>query len=247
LEQNYEATASKNGPVTEQMQEKSREEKKFRYDIFDEATNTAKNAVGSNDDVIEFVPVKKESKKVNDYEIISNDITPEAISSPNYSVMKKKINLLGSSPSKGFRSQTSITGYHASTSPENFFKKKYSSEHLNKVQEKVFPTKLSTMSKTDLYKQIMSAYLGGNTKKIRRKKKRLRKKKHSRHHKKPRDCHVSEWSSWGPCSKTCGIGETLRTRVIKQHPAHGGRHCPPLRDYKWCGSARNCNKGYFGW
>ena len=183
MEQNYEATTSANGPATEQMQEKSREEKKFRYDIFDEATNTAKNAVGSNDDVIEFVPVKKESKKVNDYEIISNDITPEAISSPNYSVMKKKINLLGSSPSKGFRSQTSITGYHASTSPENFFKKKYSSEHLNKVQEKVFPTKLSTMSKTDLYKQIMSAYLGGNSKKIRRKKKRLRKKKHSRHHK----------------------------------------------------------------
>ena len=99
----------------------------------------------------------------------------------------------------------------------------------------------------------------------------------------PRDCKVSEWSSWGPCSKTCGIGETLRTRVIEQHPAHGGRHCPPLRDYKWCvecpknrtrvekltkktilqmtnqrlwnlglssfrcGSARNCNKGYFSW
>ena len=25
------------------------------------------------------------------------------------------------------------------------------------------------------------------------------------------------------------------------------RHCPALRDYKWCGSARNCNKGYFSW
>ena len=63
----------------------------------------------------------------------------------------------------------------------------------------------------------------------------------------PRDCKVSEWSNWGPCSKTCGIGETLRSRVIDIHPAHGGRHCPALRDFKWCGSARNCNKGYFSW
>ena len=181
MEQNYETTTM--GHSTVEKQEKSREEKKFRYDIFDEATNTAKNADARSNDVIEFVPVEKEAKKVKEYEIISNDITPEAISSPKFSVRKKKINLLGSSPSKGFRSKTSITGYHASTSPENFFKKKYSSEHLNKVQEKVFPTKLSTMSKTDLYKQIMSAYLGGDSKKIRRKKKRLRRKKHSRHHK----------------------------------------------------------------
>ena len=77
----------------------------------------------------------------------------------------------------------------------------------------------------------------------------------------PRDCLVSEWSGWAGCSKTCGIGETVRgcsvtttttitiimyqvrTRTVTQQPVHGGRHCPSLRDYKWCGSARNCKQG----
>ena len=26
----------------------------------------------------------------------------------------------------------------------------------------------------------------------------------------PKDCLVSEWSGWAGCSKTCGIGETVR-------------------------------------
>ena len=76
-------------------------------------------------------------------------------------------------------------GYHASTSPDSFFKKKYSSAHLDKVQQKVFPGQLESISKADLYKQIMTTYINNNNvKKTRKRKKRLRRKKNrGRHHK----------------------------------------------------------------
>ena len=123
------------------------------------------------------MPVEKESKSASKYEIVSNDITPAAVSSPNFS--KKKLSFLGSSPSKGFRSFSSVNGYHASTSPDNFFKKKYSSQ----VQEKVFPSN-TKMSKADLYNQIMEHYLAGSKgKKMRRRKKKKLRKKHNTRHK----------------------------------------------------------------
>ena len=234
-------------------------EKKFQYNILKTETDTAKDKV--DNDVIEFVPVKEE-KLSNKIPIVSNDISPQAISSPQYSLKKKKINFVGSKPTKGFRSFSSLSGYHASTSPENFFKKKYASEHLNKAEKKIFQD-LKSVPKSELYRQIMNSYLGNDIKKRRRRKKKFRNKKKGRHHKskvrlagkqfilssisETRDCKVSSWSGWGECSKTCGIGETIRTREIEQHPAHGGRPCQPLREFKWCGSARNCNKGYFNW
>ena len=161
----YEETTTKTTSTT------SRSDTKFKYDIVDD---DEKNAVDRKDDSeLEFVPVKQEKK----YEIMTNEISPLAVSAFN----KKKLNMFGSKPSKGFRSSSSL-GYHASTSPDNFFKKKYSSEHLDKVQERVFPSKLDKMSKADLYKQIMNHYLaGGKEKKNRKRKKRLRKK--HRHHK----------------------------------------------------------------
>ena len=39
------------------------------------------------------------------------------------------------------------------------------------------------------------------------------------------------------------LWQQVRTRTVIQQPVHGGRHCPSLRDYKWCGSARNCKQG----
>ncbi|XP_065169993.1 uncharacterized protein mspo [Atheta coriaria] len=63
----------------------------------------------------------------------------------------------------------------------------------------------------------------------------------------PRDCRVSEWSSWSSCSKSCGIGEMQRRREVLKHARRGGRLCPPLVETKWCGSARACNQGYFNW
>ncbi|XP_042211697.1 uncharacterized protein LOC121859092 isoform X2 [Homarus americanus] len=63
----------------------------------------------------------------------------------------------------------------------------------------------------------------------------------------PRDCRVSEWSEWSPCSKTCGIGEQTRTRTILKHARRGGKVCPVLDETTWCGSARACPRNYFNW
>lgn len=63
----------------------------------------------------------------------------------------------------------------------------------------------------------------------------------------PRDCRVSDWSPWGQCSKSCGIGEMTRRREVIKHARRGGKVCPPLLETKWCGSARACSHGYFKW
>ena len=176
-----------------------------------------------------------------------------------YSNEKKKVTLYGANPTKGFRSVSSPKDYHASTSPENFLKKKYESEYLSKAQRKVFSGTLDGVPKSELYQHIMAQYKKGG---IRQRKKKFRKRKHRRHKSKstrddnlyftgvfsePKNCKVSAWSAWGPCTKTCGIGESSRSRLISRHPQHGGHPCPALTEYKWCGSARNCKKGYFKW
>jgi len=141
---------------------------------------------------------------------------------------------------KSFRnSVSSKTGYHASSGPENFFKKKYKSAHLTKANQIVFG-KHSSKNKTAL-KKLMSSFPKLSRKKGYYLKKQFKMKDH------PEDCVVSEWNSWGACSKSCGIGETLRTRTVKRHARHKGKACPALREVKWCGSARNCNEGYFDW
>ncbi|CAG7830855.1 unnamed protein product [Allacma fusca] len=79
----------------------------------------------------------------------------------------------------------------------------------------------------------------------------LSKKKDKKHKLKkfrpPRDCRVSEWGPWSPCSKSCGIGEMIRTRTVIVHPRRGGRPCLPLKDATFCGSARSCGRSYFNW
>ena len=40
------------------------------------------------------------------------------------------------------------------------------------------------------------------------------------------DCEVDEWSSWTPCSLTCGGGTKNRTKDIVRHPENGGAACP---------------------
>lgn len=63
----------------------------------------------------------------------------------------------------------------------------------------------------------------------------------------PRDCRVSEWSEWSSCSKTCGIGDQIRTRTVLRHSRRGGRPCPNLQETQWCGSSRDCDHRYFNW
>ena len=63
------------------------------------------------------------------------------------------------------------------------------------------------------------------------------------------DCRVSEWSEWSECSKSCGLGQMLRTRKVIAPSKRGGVPCPVLKQTKWCGSARSCNTNanYFKW
>uniref|UniRef100_A0A8C0F672 Thrombospondin type-1 domain-containing protein 7A n=1 Tax=Bubo bubo TaxID=30461 RepID=A0A8C0F672_BUBBB len=44
----------------------------------------------------------------------------------------------------------------------------------------------------------------------------------------PFDCKLSDWSSWSPCSSSCGPGVKVRYRWLKEKPYNGGRPCPKL-------------------
>ncbi|KAG9283723.1 thrombospondin type-1 domain-containing protein 7A-like [Astyanax mexicanus] len=55
----------------------------------------------------------------------------------------------------------------------------------------------------------------------------------------PKDCVVSEWGQWGPCSKTCADpsitkGTRTRSRQVQQLPVGGGAECPLLEDSQEC-------------
>jgi len=213
-------------------------------------------------EVVEFVPLVPEKKKQKSVHqprdrehIVSNEI-------PLVSVTNRRVGLGKSSPSKGFRGSSSRRGYHASTSPKDFLKKRYNSPHLSKATSRIYSKEGGAMSKAALYKTILASYSKSNTddeqsvlrgnkglgKGLYSKngaKRRLRK---SRRSKRPRNCHVSSWGEWGPCSKSCGIGESVRKRTVVQTARHGGSPCPKLIDFRWCGSARNaCKSGYFRW
>jgi len=191
---------------------------------------------------------KQNEKKGKGPKDMSNQITSNEIPqlekwTPNIK-KSNRLSMNGRKLSKGFRSSSSLQGYHASTSPESFFKKKYESQHLSKAERRISSSSLAKVPKTELFQHIIAQY---RNKGIKPKRKKLRRSRKHRNNKKPRNCEVSEWSVWGACSKSCGIGESSRSRSITQHPKHGGQRCPSLRDYKWCGSARNCKKGYFRW
>ncbi|XP_030638046.1 thrombospondin, type I, domain containing 7Ab [Chanos chanos] len=55
----------------------------------------------------------------------------------------------------------------------------------------------------------------------------------------PKDCLVSEWGEWGPCSKNCvdpslPKGNRLRTRQVQQFAVGGGAECPELEESESC-------------
>ncbi|KAG2464792.1 THS7A protein, partial [Polypterus senegalus] len=50
----------------------------------------------------------------------------------------------------------------------------------------------------------------------------------------PQDCVVSEFSSWSPCSKTCGVGLQHRFRSVLAPPLFGGSSCPNLTEFQPC-------------
>ncbi|KAK6619736.1 hypothetical protein RUM43_012496 [Polyplax serrata] len=40
------------------------------------------------------------------------------------------------------------------------------------------------------------------------------------------DCVVDEWTDWTPCSVSCGVGKSVKMRMVKIQPQNGGRPCP---------------------
>lgn len=54
----------------------------------------------------------------------------------------------------------------------------------------------------------------------------------------PRDGGWNDWGSWGPCSRTCGVGVAFRTRQCDNpKPAWGGRRCRGKREeWRLCGT-----------
>lgn len=194
---------------------------------------------GKTVDVVDFVPIEDTPRRKRKLE---ND--PMPLTAPEEaSVKRKKIRhgLSGSKKMAAYRSTTK-SGYHASTAPENFLKKKYSSSKLKNINQVVFPGSMNSLSKEDIYSNILSSYP-----EIKRKKRRLRGRRHRKKKNKTVDCKVSHWGSWSACSLSCGIGETERIRKIVKHPKSRGKPCPPLKEVKWCGSARDCKDGYFDW
>jgi len=232
------------------------DDQKYKYNIgLDDS--------GLSNEVVEFVPLivpekKKQKSVAHPEKSVSHHMSNEI---PLLPVSNRRIDFGKSSPSKGFRGSSSTRGYHASTSQKDFLKKRYNSPLLSKATSRIYSKERDDFSKAALYKTILDSYRKSNsheesslrTNKVLGKglysksgaKRRLRK---SRRSKRPRNCHVSSWGEWGPCSKSCGIGESVRKRTVVQTARHGGSPCPKLIDFRWCGSARNaCKSGYFRW
>jgi competence ComEA-like helix-hairpin-helix protein len=52
------------------------------------------------------------------------------------------------------------------------------------------------------------------------------------------DCVQKEWSSWTPCTKSCGSGVQERSRGVQVHPVAGGKACGANLDSRKCNVAR---------
>lgn len=66
----------------------------------------------------------------------------------------------------------------------------------------------------------------------------------------PVHCVESAWTNWSSCSKSCGGGQSTRTRWIVSHAEHGGDTCGNLNDSVECNSQPcpvDCQVGYFGY
>jgi len=205
------------------------------------------------DTVVTFVPTSgppsKKKKKIHHTKKDHDDIDEKTNEIPmDNNDLLSAVKLSSSTSKKRARS-----GYHSSTGPGDFMKKTYTSNLLSKATDVLYKE-----SKDELYRKLLETYeekkrTGLSTDlldKLKRRR-RLRRMRHqrrsSKRHRGPVNCKVGHWSDWSPCSKTCGIGESKRTRKIVRKAKRGGNECPPLVSKRWCGSARNCHGKYFDW
>uniref|UniRef100_A0A0K2V2Y5 Spondin2like [Acyrthosiphon pisum] n=1 Tax=Lepeophtheirus salmonis TaxID=72036 RepID=A0A0K2V2Y5_LEPSM len=227
--------------------------------------NTASDQSVKNDESVTSTETSSEDKKENNTTTLSPQTTTASESKEEKETNESEWNrilkeeILQKSPKKlrhsrnrssgkrdrvkSFRNRHGGEGYLASMGPKAFLRKRYKSEFLNKAQEKIFD--LDTEKKSELYQRILNSYKSSKGSKL--KKRKLRKLRRKQAHRGPRNCRVGKWGDWGTCSKTCGIGESVRSRSIVHKPKRGGKPCPGLKSVKWCGSARNCAGKYFDW
>ncbi|XP_077176308.1 thrombospondin type-1 domain-containing protein 7B isoform X2 [Paroedura picta] len=59
----------------------------------------------------------------------------------------------------------------------------------------------------------------------------------------PRDCVVSDFSSWSVCRRHCGKSLQHRTRSVIAPPLYGGAKCPNLTDSRICNDFISCSHG----
>lgn len=58
------------------------------------------------------------------------------------------------------------------------------------------------------------------------------------------DCVVGSWGPWSPCTSSCGVGSTERSRQVSVPPRNGGRPCPDLKQRRGCfGNDAICSSG----
>jgi hypothetical protein len=50
----------------------------------------------------------------------------------------------------------------------------------------------------------------------------------------PVDCIASDWGEFQACTATCGSGSQTRSKIVSQHPEHGGKTCPALSEEITC-------------
>ncbi|XP_048340453.1 thrombospondin type-1 domain-containing protein 7B [Sphaerodactylus townsendi] len=59
----------------------------------------------------------------------------------------------------------------------------------------------------------------------------------------PRDCVVSQFSSWSVCRRHCGKRLQHRTRSVIAPPLYGGAKCPNLTESRTCNGFISCSHG----
>lgn len=59
----------------------------------------------------------------------------------------------------------------------------------------------------------------------------------------PRDCVVSDFSSWSVCRRHCGKSLQHRTRSVIAPPLYGGATCPNLTESRICNDFMSCSLG----